>query len=347
MICSKEILTIGCSFSPPKGGIAFVLDVYKRKVYSNFRFVANSSTGSLLMKIWILLRSYIKCEWLEHTDKDIRIVHIHTASYNSFKRSTLYIKQAKRNGKKVVLHIHGGGFKEYRNSCTSFVDKHLSMCDAIVALSDSWKDYFANELGYKNVYVVNNIIDYPLVMETAKDNKFHLLFLGLISEAKGIFDLLEVLKEKQDEWRERVVLHVGGNGKVSEFRQMVANYGIEDMVVYEGWVSGKKKAYLLSLSDAFILPSYTEGMPISILEAMSYGLPILSTPVGGIPELIKNGENGILFKPGELVGITNSINTFINDYDLGSKMGELAKECSKRFIPESISTQLEYMYNSI
>lgn len=344
MLSGKEILTIGCNFTPPKGGIACVLDVYKRKVYEHFRFVANSCEGSVLRKLWMVVKSYLQCEWQERFDKDVKIVHIHTASYNSFKRSVIYLKQAKRHGKKVVMHIHGGGFREYRKSCPEFVDKHLGMCDAIVALSETWRKYFAEELGFNNVYVVNNVIDNPKIVEKKKDGKFHLLFLGLITEAKGIFDLLEVLKEHKEEWSGHLVLHVGGNGKVSELNQMIEAFGVGDMVIFEEWVSGDKKSELLSMADAFILPSYTEGVPISILESMSYGVPILSTPVGGIPEVV-NADTGILFTPGDRVAMAKAINHVKDGENLRRNMGIKSLEVAKLYMTGNITIQLKRIYD--
>lgn len=343
---SNKVLTIGCHCEPPRGGVAFVLKTYKDCIYSPFRFIANSK-GSLLANLWYLMKSYVQCEWIYKTDKEIEIVHIHTASYNSFKRSVWYIKQAKHHGKKVVCHVHGGGFLEFRKICPEFVDKHLRMCDAIVALSETWRRYFAEELGFKNVYVVNNIIKIPQIVPVEKDGRFHILFLGLISETKGIFDLLEVMRNHKEEWHNRIVLHVGGNGKVDQFKQMVTDYQLDDMVVYEGWVSGEKKASLFNLSDAYILPSYTEGVPISILESMSYGVPVLSTPVGGIPEVIRSGENGILFQPGDKAAMADAINKLLNNKDLCQQMSERELVEAKDYLPESIAEQLDAVYNFI
>lgn len=236
---SRKILTIGCECDNPLGGVAYVLNAYKRHIYHPFKFVANSGEGSTLRKIWMLVRSYIKCGWLEHTDKDIQFVHIHTASYNSFKRSALYISQAKRNGKKVIAHIHGGGFREFRQTCPEFVDKYLRKCDAVVALSESWRKYFVEEVGLANVFAVNNIIDSPNLKVVEKDERFHLLYLGYITEAKGIFDLLEVVKENKTEWDSKLVLHIGGKGKVDQLQNVIVDSGIDNIVKYEGWVSGE------------------------------------------------------------------------------------------------------------
>lgn len=345
-IFSNKVLTIGCHCEPPKGGVAYVLKTYKDCIYSPFRFIANSR-GALYANAWYLIKSLIQCEWLYKTDKEIEIVHIHTASYNSFRRSVLFIRQAKRNGMKVVCHVHGGGFREFRKSCPEYVDKYLGKCDAIVALSDTWRRYFADELGFKNVHVVNNIIGNPQFVPVEKDGRFHILFLGFITEAKGIFDLLEVIRDHKEDWHGRIVLHVGGNGKLDEFNHKVSEYGIKDMVIYEGWVSGEKKASLFNLADAYILPSYIEGVPISILEALSYGLPVLSTPVGGVPEIIHSGENGILFEPGDKKMMGVAIDRALNDEALRMIMADNNLKYAKSYLPSAIEQQLDMLYKSL
>ena len=139
---------------------------------------------------------------------------------------------------------------------------------------------------------------------------FTLLFLGLLGKNKGIYDLLECIRDHKVEFQGKLKLYIGGNGEIEHVKQLIKEYGIADIVIFEGWVSGDKKIELLNKSDAYILPSYKEGLPISILEAMSYGMPIISTPVGGIPEIVSNGENGYLVEPGNKEDIYN--NTALN-----------------------------------
>lgn len=344
---SSQVLTVCCTYNPPRGGVAQVVYTYSKEVYPVFKSVVNSKAGPKIRNLWYAVSGMIKTSWILLTDRKVRIVHIHSASRTSFYRSMYFVKLAHFFGRKVVLHIHGGGFKEFYKTNPQKIKKELISCDAIVALSESWRKYFEEEVGLRNVFVVNNIIEDPQIKIVEKDDKFHILFLGLITEAKGIFDLLDSMRDHKEEWHNRIMLHVGGNGKVEKFKQEVADYELEDMVVYEGWVSGEKKASLFNLSDAYILPSYTEGVPISILESMSYGVPVLSTPVGGIPEVIRSGENGILFQPGDKSAIASAINNLLNDKKLCRQMSERELGEAKDYFPESIAEKLVAVYNSI
>jgi glycosyltransferase involved in cell wall biosynthesis len=143
--------------------------------------------------------------------------------------------------------------------------------------------------------------------------QLHLLFLGDICKEKGIFDLVDVISNNYSVFDGTVVMHICGLGNVTELMSVVAENKLDNVVKYEGWVSGKKKIDLLNLCDIFILPSYYEGMPISIIEAMSYRMAIISSAIGGIPELVRNNYNGCLITPGDKDAILNSVSFFIDN----------------------------------
>lgn len=347
MISSEHILTIGPDFSSPKGGIAQCISTYRRTIFSEFKSLTNSCNGSGLKKIWKACSSLLLLIYILLSDKQIRIVHIHTASYNSFKRSSWYVKVAKSMGKKVVIHIHGGGFKEYYDSNKHFIDSVLDRCDALIALSPSWKTFFG-EIGCQNVHVVPNIIESPVLKPVRKDGKFHLLYLGQIYKAKGIYDILELINSHHSEYVDRLVLDIGGGMyDVELLKQIIRDERMDDVVHFHGWVSGGKKQELLTLADAFILPSYSEGVPISILEAESYGLPVISTPVGGIPEILADGKNGFLITPGDKCAMKSAVDALMNSPGLRREMGEISKSMVSDNLPDSVEMYLKNVYGSI
>ena len=343
---SKHILTIGCQWKKPKGGIAVVLNSYSR-IYQKFNIIVNSNGKNSVANAVQLLYSLIATTLKLLLCKRIKIVHIHTASYNSFKRSALFISLAKFFKRKVVIHIHGGGFKEYYEKNTSFVHKNLLKCDTIIALTEYWKEFFEG-LGFENVIVVPNIVDSPIIQEKKyHDDKVHILYLGLITKAKGIYDLLDVINEHKVEFDGKITLHIGGNGETGKLQEIIAQKALSSIVKFEGWVGGKKKIELLNNADIFILPSYTEGLPISILEAMSYKLPVISTPVGGIPEVIEDGKNGILFTPGDKEALYQAIDKLHTDKIQRKSMGELSYSKVQSYFPDNVSEKLENIYKEL
>lgn len=345
---SKQVLTIGCEYHHPKGGVAQVMYNYERYVFPLFKCIINSGSGNKLTKLLKAIEAWLQMGVRLLVDRDIRIVHIHTASYNSFKRSAWYVKMGKLMGRKVILHIHGGGFKEYYATNPQWITSVLDKCDVIITLSVSWKQFYQSITCCPHIFIVENIISPPVLKQVGKsDDRFHLLFLGLVDRQKGIFDLLETVHEYIEVFRNKLVLHIGGNGQIYILREMIAQYELNDIVTYEGFVSGARKTDLLLGCDAFILPSYTEGLPVSILEAMSYGKPILSTPVGGIPEVVEQNVNGILFQPGDKKAMIEAIELIMNDEKKRTDMGQKSHERMKPFLPENVERQLDSIYRKI
>lgn len=344
---SYKVLTIGCAWKQPKGGIGVVLNSYSR-IFPVFNNVVNSNSVNKLANLLQLLYAFVAVVFKLLFNQEITIVHIHTASNNSFRRSVWFSNLAKLMGRKVVMHVHGGGFKDYYERNVTFVRHELEKCDAVVALTDSWRCFFMDDVGIAQVVVVPNIVESPVYLpQIVNDGRLRLLFLGLLSPQKGVFDLLEVCFKYKTELQDKVELHIGGNGDVKRLIEEIETKGLNKFVFYEGWVSGEVKTRLLNKSDIFVLPSYTEGLPISLLEAMSYKLPIISTPVGGIPEIVKDGENGFLIKPGDYGSMFNAIKTMVSDENLRIRMGEISYELVYPHLPESVSVSLENLYNKI
>ena len=343
-----SVLSVGCPYKNVRGGVAQVMNTYSKYVFNPFHCVVNSSDGYTIVKLFVFIKSLVQTFFLLLINRRIKILHIHTASYNSFYRSAYWIRLGKFFHKKVVLHIHGGGFKDFYATNPVKIKYLLDECDCLIALSESWREFFVNELHCQHVEVVGNIVPNPEKCTLNKeDSKFHLLFLGLIHKNKGIFDLLEAIAEQDKEWQSHILLHVGGNGEAQELKDQIVKLGLDKSVVYEGFVTGHRKTYLLNLCDAFILPSYVEGVPISILEAMSYAKPILSTPVGGIPEIVKNGYNGFLFNPGDKNSIVQTITDLSQNENLRHFMGKNSLTKVQQSLPNEVSKKLSSIYNCL
>lgn len=344
---AETVLTVGCAYHPPKGGVAQVIFNYERYVFPLFKCVINSGGTNPIAKAWKAFKGILSIVIKLLCDKKIKIVHIHTASYNSFRRSAIFVKIAKSFHKKVVLHIHGGGFREYYATNPQKISSILNSCDCIITLTESWQTFFKQITTCQHVEVIENIVAPPQFKNIPKDGKLHLLFLGLISQQKGIYDLIEVIAGHKTEFDNKLILHIGGNGEKGKLIDLISKNNIANLITYEGWVSGDKKTDLLNIADAFILPSYTEGLPISILEAMSYGLPILSTPVGGIPEIVENGVNGFLFHPGDKNDIFQAILQLLSNKNLAKQMGDESLAKAKRYLPCNVSDALSKLYSSL
>lgn len=343
---SSKILFIGIDYRNLIGGVAAVENVYSQWIHP-FKFIATTVAGNKVVKLLVFVRALFEFTWKMVVDRNVKIVHVHGASDASFWRKRIFIIIAKSFGKQIVYHMHGGGFKLFASKHPRTVRNLLKKCDCIVALSTIWSTYFENEYKHPHVVVIRNIIEQPVYNPFKCDECSTLLFLGKICQEKGIFDLLELLAEYKSVYEDKLRLIIGGNAETERLTSFINQHSLQEMVRFEGWIFGDKKRELLNQVDAFILPSYIEGLPISILEAMSYHLPIISTNVGGIPEIVKDGINGFLIEAGNKYQLKESIDKLIANKELREKMGDESAQMVKEYLPEHVMRQLSELYSKI
>lgn len=349
MFKQNEILFIGPYSKKPKGGVAIVLREYS-KIFPNSYFIASTVSKNIFTKISGFLKGVIHFIFLLITQPQIKIIHIHGASYSSFKRKYIYFKIAKLFNKKIIYHIHSGGFHIFYKEATRKIKNRIHFfienADCIICLSKRWEKFYLENFTPKKIVIVPNIISEPkkgVQVKQMNDNT-SFLFLGLIDRNKGVWLLLETLKQYKEELLNKAVFYIGGNGETKELKEKIVEYGLSDIVKYIGWVSGEEKQKLFLNADVYILPSYNEGLPISILEAMSYSLPILSTTVGGIPEIVSK-ENGRLIEPGNKDMLWEAISFFTNtDKSTLTKMGEASSAKVNPHLPEAVKNNLISLY---
>lgn len=342
---SEQILSIGNRSDKPDGGISQVLYNYRLYVFPVFKSITNFKIGSKPYKLFIAIWALLKELLVLVVDKKIKIVHIHTSSDIGFTRSSYYIYLAKIFHKKVIIHIHSGRFNDYYLRNRKYVEKVFLKCDVIVVLTKEIKSFYET-MGCTNVVLINNIIEVPIERNIRyEDNLIHFLFMGSITEQKGIYDLIDVLSKHKLEFEGKLMLHVGGNKEVNKLLHIIETEKLNNLITYEGWLSGERKIEMLNKCNVFILPSHTEGLPISILEAFSYGKYVVTTSVGGIPEII-NHTNGVMFKPMDKDALYKVLSN-LSQNGLSFVDDNAIKRTVCAYMPESVEKQLSILYNTI
>lgn len=348
---SQKVLMIGEYFkNNAPGGMAAVLASYNEYI-EDMQFIPTWKYGNLLVKIRYAIYSYIMFLWYMLFVHSVKIVHIQGAAFASFERNIFFVRVGKLFGKKVIMHMHCADFESYYNPSSHkqrIVDT-INACDLYLVLSDSWKQYFES-IGVKSsiIRVLNNTITPPIIKKVERSaDKLNLLYLGIIGQRKGIYDILKALKDNKERFEGKVALRIGGNQEEDKLLACIKESGLQDMAKFEGFVSGEKKIECLNWADVYILPSFNEGLPIGILEAMSYGHPIISTPVGGISEVVKDGVNGIMVEPGNVQEIAKAISSFVEDKKLIKEYGTKSIELVKPYLPETVFATLSEIYNHL
>lgn len=339
---SDRILTIGPD-PKAKGGMASVI-AFLAPMYEPFHLVVTykeiSKIGKVLLFVNAVLKTFYYCVF-----RQIDVIHIHTANYIDFYRNTVLMYIGKLFHKRVLLHIHGSLFYEFYSTHPGYVASVCRSADALVTVSSAFvkmlQQYGLNE----HIYCLPNCVEFPELFRTEQHhNKLRLVFVGRINEVKGIYDVLECLHKYKEQLQDKVELHIGGIGDEERFLKMMTDYNLSSMIVQHGWVVGKEKEDLFCSSDVFIHPSRFESFGIAILEAMSYGLPVITTLIGGIPDFFENKKSGVAVTPGNVDEIYEAILLFLNDRSYISRMGKYGREEAKRFTPQQIEQHLQNIY---
>jgi glycosyltransferase involved in cell wall biosynthesis len=344
----KRVLTIGPSLKG-KGGMSSVLNSYADHL-PYFRHISTNSPRGTFMGLFSVANVLLRLP-LERL-KGKKILHVHVASGKSFVRKSFIIRLAHLMGYKIIFHSHSGNISDYFTRVgTAKAEKALRCASVVVALSESWKEYFETTFNLDNVVLLHNPVSAAedAVPQTAPELSIpplRLLYLGMLTRTKGVFELLEAFIQNRERWHGRVELNIGGVGDAEEeMKELVQATGLTDMVKFHGWVTDADKHRLLNQTNAVILPSYAEGLPVSILEGMVYGKAIIATAVGGIPEVVHSYRNGILIPRQEVEPISNAIDCYLINPDLLKRHGALSQKIVTPYLVDNVVNRLGMLYS--
>ena len=339
-----------------KGGIATVLRTYSEAgLFARWPMLhlATHRDGSGFAKTRVFLSAYGRFLLLLAAGK-IALIHVHTASRASFWRKSLFILPASCLKIPIIIHLHGAEFKEFYEQESGMFKQSLvrwifRKADRIVVLSSQWQRWLAGVVDAGRIVCIFN----PAPVTTGPDGdpparrSNELLFLGRLSTRKGIYDLLAAVAELRKDFATLQLLCCG-DGDQQAVAVRAARFGIADAVKILDWVEGEQKRRLLMESTIYVLPSYNEGLPMGVLEAMAAGMPVVSTTVGGIPDAIENGIDGFLVEPGDVTALAGILRQLLGDAELRRRTGEAArKKIREYFRAEKVVGQIEQLYREL
>lgn len=313
-----KILVIGPSLNKSKGGMATMMSEMKKSRVlenENLDFYSSYIDGCFIIRLVYCVFSFVRFIFIK---KNYDIFHIHSASYGSFFRKKRYIDYLKKRNKKIIIHIHGAEFLVFFNKLSKNnkekVIQTLKKTDVVVALSDGWKFEFEKNFGLTNCVSIPNGINVNLYENCKCDavkNRKSFISLGRLGERKGTYLLIEAVKKILPECP-NIKLFLAGDGEIEKVKEIIKINNLLDNIFVLGWIDIEKKKEYLSKSSTLILPSYNEGLPMAILEAMASSKIIISTDVGAISNIVSE-DNGFLIKAGDLDSLSNSIKLIYNN----------------------------------
>ena len=291
--------------------------------------------GNILVKLGWLIKGWLRflCK-LPGCD----LVHLHTSEPPSaLRKRVFFMPLAKLLGKKVIVHFHAFSPE------TTIRGKHAGLyhylfgkADCVVVLSEYWKREVEKEILGANVEVIYNPCQVkPTEMSVgivdnggAQPMKYSILYAGTINARKGYADMLKAFAKIATEHQDWKIVFAG-NGEIEQGKALAKELGICSQTQWLGWVNGVDKERAFREATIFCLPSYAEGFPMSVLDAWSYGLPVITTPVGGIPDVAKDGENMLLFNPGDVNTLAKSMKRMMEDATLRKRISNASLELAR------------------
>ena len=373
-----RVLLVGPT-PPPMGGIVrycedvmgspllnerYELAFFPANIPFELRPQAFTKKSKNILKRDGVISSFRQIRWALKRAKELRrqcrrerydIVHIPSCTGIGFWRNALHVTYAMREGCKVVWQLLGA-IDDYWADGSSlrrhYIRKYLDRADVHLVQSTGLRDVTATFTAKPVVAIFNGVQTEALIAPDGfahsdpADGKVRFLTVGTLGHRKGIFDTIKAAKTLMADWPQLQFVFVGG-GEVDYFRQLVIDEGVGDHFIIAGPVDDAEKIHWLQTSDVFNLPSYSEGQPIAILEAMATGLPVISSTVGSIPEVVKE-PNGRLVTAGDVEALAGCIRELAGSAELREQMGrQNATESEAKYSVKRTMQEIGDVYETL
>jgi glycosyltransferase involved in cell wall biosynthesis len=327
------IIFTGTKSQKEGGGIATVIPGYFRAVECkdyNYFWFPTYKPGSIWGKafLWVVtIPKIIKQILALKFRKEQVIVYSHAGSDFSLLREFFVLFFSHLFGARTVLHIHAPQVEHYFQSAFPHLLFKASLlpADKVIVLTQWWKELLIKNNIKKSIGVVSNPLpgaleeiarSMPLKKENNNDS-IDILTMCRLVEGKGVDIAIKAIEFLPP----NVKLTVAGDGGLkSELMELSDSLGLSDRVSFKGWVAGEEKLNLLETADIFCLPSKNDAFPMTFVEAMCYGIPVVGLKYAGIPEMVKSGSVGFLVDEADPEKIADAISQLLSK-ELRVKMG--------------------------
>lgn len=297
----NKVLMVGVG---PKciGGMWSVAESYmgskRLNEVADITYIPTATMGSILWRVIYMGVGYVRILWqlMMHRPD---LVHIHMAEKGSTFRKGIVVKWSKSFGCKVIIHMHAGPFMHWYETTSdkkqNWIRHMLNQADKVLILGKYWEKTMESILPKEKMEVLYNGVRVPdnrLYDRKARD----IVYFGVINKEKGIPELLQAMKILDHRLNPEQKLHLYGKDLDGDLEKRIAELQLRDRVIYEGWICAEQRDEVLCHAMMSVLPSHFEGLSMSVIEAMSYGVPVVTTNISTMPELL--GEDVSLTEVG-------------------------------------------------
>lgn len=275
-----------------------------------------------------------------------------TATWSGFLRDLALARVAKRGGAKVVAHVHGAWFDQIldrKGWSERVVRKGLCLFDCFLMLGERWKRLIT-EYGVRGqVRIVPSTFRREVferggeAIRRYDGDAKRILFLGQVGKRKGVPELLRALAALRSDLPELRAVFVGPGEFEGEWEEMLAlrkELNLEEVAEFTGSLQGDKLYAKFRECDLFVLPSHSEGLPVVLFEAGAFGLPVIATPVGAIPDLIVHEESGLVVQPGDVERLARAIRAVAVDAGLRQRLASNLRKAIRPYHPDVVTASI-------
>jgi glycosyltransferase involved in cell wall biosynthesis len=287
--------------------------------------------------------------YLNQKSNRFDLVHIHSPLTPVVESSHPLVATIHTSVVEDIDHVRGWNLTNLMSELTlavasrRIVAGQVDAAERVTTVSERVRGELAEHYGVEAT-VLGNGVDTSRFRPDGKDRDPYVLFVGRLDYPKGVPDLLKAAKPIVEAHDIEFVI-TGKGPQREQLERLARGRGIAENVRFTGYVSRERQIELYQNAELFVLPSHYEGLPTVLLEAMACGAPVVATKVGGCPEVIENGENGLLVEPGDPQGLTAAIDTALDDTELRHRMSKNARETIlERYTWEIITDRFEREY---
>lgn len=282
---------------------------------------------------------------------EVDLVHLHVAERGSFWRKAMIAEEAKKSGIPVVFHHHAAEFEPFFSGlgpdAQEKVEKVCNDVDVNLVLSDSIKRSMEQHFPNARFKVLYNAVP-TYGRNLYNPDAYTIVFMGRLGERKGTFDLIKAFSTVASRIDSKYHVALCGDGDIEAARSQIDELGLSDRIACLGWVDSEQRERILNDAVLNVLPSYNEGLPMSILEAMAHGIPTVSTNIAAIPEVVQSGVNGVLIEPGDIDALGDALTSLLDDADDRKQMSEAAFDLiESTYSLDAHMKQVKELYQSL
>lgn len=297
----------------------------------NLKYIATSTGGSALKRFYKMIQGFLKILFYL-LKNDVDIVHVHMAEKGSVFRKGFVIRLANYFGAKTIVQMHAGPIMDWYHSLSDYkkrkVKRIFNCCDKMLVLGEYWKHQLLEIVAEDKLIVLYNGTDCSNINRYNPQGRI-VLFLGMITERKGAFDLINAVKIIDKRIQENIQFLLCGFDEDKKAKAYVDKLGLQNRVLFPGWVGNEEKENLFMDTRLCVLPSYFEGLSMTVIESIAHGIPIVTTNISTMSEIL--GDDIHLIEPGDVSDLAETIYELITNDSMRLGQSRLVYERSRLF----------------